>query len=214
MACSRPRHYKSVTTTLGVNMRPVRKLGWIGGASALLLLSSVSTAIAGGGHGDHDHDGHSSAKVLQSDLSSPKGLAVNADRNLVIGQGAFGPPGPVLEFFLHGPNRGTSAPLTDPFNIVDVAISPKDGTGWAISPVPVVDPATGEPSSPARPPVPSARRRHHRRRPQPRRLSGRRPRPGRPRRSAEPDRVEPVRVDRDDNGDALVADAAGNDISG
>ena len=126
-------------------MRPVRKLGWIGGASALLLLSSVSTAIAGGGHGDHDHDGHSSAKVLQSDLSSPKGLAVNADRNLVIGQGAFGPPGPVLEFFLRGPNRGTSTPVTDPFNIVDVAISPKDGTGWAISPVPVVDPTTGEP---------------------------------------------------------------------
>ena len=126
-------------------MRPVRTLGGIGGAAALLLLSSVSTAMAGGGHGGHDHDGHSSAKVLQSDLSSPKGLAVNAERNLVIGQGAFGPPGPVLEFFLRGPNRGTSTPVTDPFNVVDVAISPKDGTGWAISPVPILDPTTGEP---------------------------------------------------------------------
>lgn len=83
--------------------------------------------------------------MLLTDLSSPKGLAVNTERNLVIAQGAFGPPGPVLVFFLHGPDRGTTIEVTDPFNIVDVAISPKDGTGWAIAPLPsATDPATEE----------------------------------------------------------------------
>ena len=88
------------------------------------MLSSVSTAAANGGN--------SSAEVLLTALSSPKGLAVDADRNLVVAQGAFGPPGPVLNYVLRGPDAGTVFEVTDPFTIVDVAISPKDGTGWAI----------------------------------------------------------------------------------
>ena len=62
-------------------MRPVRKLAVVCGAAALLLLSSVPTATAGGG-GDH-----SSINVLLTDLNSPKGLAVNAGKNLVLGRG-------------------------------------------------------------------------------------------------------------------------------
>ena len=108
-------------------MRPVRKFVWICAASALLALSSVSTAAADGGNGERG-----SVKLLLGDLSSPKGLAVNAQRDLVIAQGAFGAPGPILVFYLHGPNKGTAVPITDPFNIIDVAVSPLDGTGWAI----------------------------------------------------------------------------------
>ena len=52
-------------------MRPLRNLVALGGASALLLLSSVSIASANGGN--------SSAEVLLTDLSSPKGLGVNAE---------------------------------------------------------------------------------------------------------------------------------------
>jgi len=100
------------------------------GLSAVLVLSSAPAALAhGNGHG---HD--SSAEVLLAEgLSSPKGLAVNRDRNLVVAQGAFGPPGPVLEYDLRGRNKGTVTPLTEAFNLVDIAVSPRDGTGWAIS---------------------------------------------------------------------------------
>ena len=62
-------------------------------------------------------------------LSSPKGLAVGAEGDVVIAQGAFGPPGPVLAFDW---KTGIADPLTDPANITDVAISPVDGTGWAL----------------------------------------------------------------------------------
>jgi hypothetical protein len=69
--------------------------------------------------------------VLLSGLSSPKGLAPTFDGNLIVGQGAFGPPGPVLLYVLNGPDRGDTVELTDPVNVVDVAESP-DGSGWAI----------------------------------------------------------------------------------
>lgn len=109
-------------------MRRIRKIVGIGSALALLSLLAVpSNALAG------DDDGHhSSARVLLADLSSPKGLGVNGDRNLVIGQGAFGAPGPVLVYQVRGPGKGTAVPITDPFALIDIAISPKDDTGWAI----------------------------------------------------------------------------------
>lgn len=112
-------------------MRAIRKLGGIFGATALALLGTVPSAAADGGGGGDDH-GDDAATVLLTDLSSPKGLAVNRDRNLVIGQGTFGAPGPVLVYMLRGPGRGTAVPVTDPFNLTDVAISPLDDTGWAI----------------------------------------------------------------------------------
>jgi hypothetical protein len=114
-------------------MRNVRKLVAIGGASALLVLSSVTTAAAHGGGKGGDH--HDSVKVLLGELSSPKGLGVTAEKDLVVAQGAFGAPGPVLVFDLQGPDRGTVTPVTDPVGLVDVAISPLDGTGWGIGAV-------------------------------------------------------------------------------
>ena len=46
----------------------------------------------------------------------------------------FGPPGPVLRYDLQGPKGQKVTEVTGPFNITDVAISPLDGTGWAIAP--------------------------------------------------------------------------------
>ena len=110
-------------------MRRMPKVVGICGLSALLALAMAPAAEA---HGD-DHGHESTITVLKTGLSSPKGLAVNRDRNLVIGQGAFGPPGPVLEFDIRGRNSGTTTPLTDPANLTDVAVSPRDGTGWGIT---------------------------------------------------------------------------------
>ena len=62
---------------------------------------------------------------------SPKGLAVGTAKDLIVAQGAFGPAAPVLSYVLHGRGRGSVNEVTDPFNLVDVAISPRDGTGWA-----------------------------------------------------------------------------------
>jgi len=113
-------------------MRHLRTVLGAGAFSAVLVLSAAPAAAAhGSGHGDD-----SSARVLLSDLSSPKGLAVSRDRNLVVSQGAFGAPGPVLEFDLRGRDKGKTTPLTDAANLVDVAVSPMDGTGWGITPGP------------------------------------------------------------------------------
>jgi hypothetical protein len=71
--------------------------------------------------------------VLVEGLNSPKGLAYTTDRHLVIGQGAFVPPAPALLYFKYGPNAGTTTPVTADINLVDVAISPLDGTGWGIT---------------------------------------------------------------------------------
>jgi hypothetical protein len=72
--------------------------------------------------------------VLLDGLNSPKGLALNTFGDLVVAQGAFGPPDPVLVHVLRGRDRGDTFPVTDAVNLVDVAISPLDGTGWGIGP--------------------------------------------------------------------------------
>ncbi|HEY7115497.1 MAG TPA: ScyD/ScyE family protein [Tepidisphaeraceae bacterium] len=48
-----------------------------------------------------------------------------------MGAGAYGPPGPVLEYFFKGPKKGTAVTLLDDVSIVDAAITP-DGASWAI----------------------------------------------------------------------------------
>jgi hypothetical protein len=112
----------------------VRKVLGTGAATALLVLSSVSTADAhGNGDGDGGGHGHrSKIKVILEGLSSPKGLAVNGEGDAVVGQGAFGAPGPVLRVDVHGRHKGTTTPVTDPTNVVDVAANVRDGSGWAI----------------------------------------------------------------------------------
>ena len=116
-------------------MRRTSRLIALCGTSAVLLLTGVASPASA----DDGHGGGSSAKVLLTDLNGPKGLGVNAARDVVVGQGAFSDPasttdpgGPVLLFHTRGPARGAADAITDPFQIVDVAISPVDDTGWAI----------------------------------------------------------------------------------
>ena len=74
----------------------------------------------------------SSADVLLDGLSSPKGITIAPNQNPVVAQGAFGPPGPVLEYLLRGKHRGTTQALSDDAALNDVAATP-DGSGWAIT---------------------------------------------------------------------------------
>jgi hypothetical protein len=90
---------------------------------------TAAPAMAGSGPG-HKH-ARSHVVVLLDDLSSPKGVTIAPNGDPVVGQGAFGPPGPVLQYVLHGRDRGTTIPLTDPRAFADVAAAP-DGSGWAL----------------------------------------------------------------------------------
>jgi hypothetical protein len=191
-------------------MRRIRTLVGVCGFYAMLVLTLAPAAAAQG----NGHDDDSSAKLLLSDLSSPKGLAVNKDRNLVVGQGAFGAPGPVLEYDIRGRDKGKTTPLTEPANLVDVAVSPKDGTGWGITgPIP----PEGDPAPP-----PGAIPRGHL-------LHQLRdgtvvdvlditayqagdPDPVDQDRPPNPTESNPYGLTVDRKGNALVADAAGNDI--
>lgn len=103
-------------------------LGLVGAVSLLGMAVAPSTASAAGS---------GTAHVLHDGLSSPKGLAINANGDLVVGQGAFGPPGPAVVYDLTGADRGSVRTKTEPLGLIDVAVSPLDGTGWGIQPVPV-----------------------------------------------------------------------------
>jgi hypothetical protein len=94
------------------------------GVTAIMLASVVAPVRA---------DAGPKAKVLLEGLNSPKGLAHDGFGALVLGQGAFGPPDPVLVYPILGRDRGAAIPVSDPIGLVDVAISPFDGTGWGIS---------------------------------------------------------------------------------
>jgi hypothetical protein len=91
-------------------------------SAGLLLLSTLLTAapVAAKGHLD----------VLLDGLNSPKGIAAGK-HSVFVGQGWVGPPGPVLEYLLTGPDRGTARAISDPTGVVDIAGTP-DGAGWAI----------------------------------------------------------------------------------
>ena len=65
--------------------------------------------------------------VLLSGLSSPKGLAYAPGNSLLVGQGAFGPPGPLLRHLI---DSGDTDEITEPVNVIDVA--PGRGFGWAL----------------------------------------------------------------------------------
>ena len=106
-----------------------------GFAAAALVIATV---------GEGAVEARSSAKPLLTEfegepLSSPKGIDIAPDGAIIIAQGAFGPPGPVLRYDRRIPNRRGVTAVTDPFNITDVAINPSDGTGWAIAPGSVED---------------------------------------------------------------------------
>jgi glucose/arabinose dehydrogenase len=69
--------------------------------------------------------------TLLSGLSSPKGVAVAPDGNVVIGQGAFGAPGPVLALQRHGRGHGQTTEVTPPVGLTDLAVA-SNGSGWGI----------------------------------------------------------------------------------
>jgi hypothetical protein len=105
-------------------MRSLRSFVALGVMSAVLLTAAVLTAPMA--------SAAPPVKVLLTGLSSPKGVATTGSGDPVVAQGAFGPPGPVLVYLLHGRDRGSTFEATDPINLIDVAISPLDGTGWGI----------------------------------------------------------------------------------
>ena len=97
-----------------------------GAAVAALVVATV---------GEGAVEAQSTAKPLLTDLNSPKGIDIAPDGAIIIAQGAFSDPpgGPVLRYDRTAPKRRRVTEVTDPFNLIDVAISPLDGTGWAIA---------------------------------------------------------------------------------
>jgi hypothetical protein len=90
-------------------------------AAGVVLLSLVGAApVAAKNHVD----------VLLDGLNSPKGIFAGG-QSLFLGQGAVGPPGPVLEYHRTGVDRGTAVPITDPIGLNDIVGTP-DGAGWGI----------------------------------------------------------------------------------
>lgn len=73
-------------------------------------------------------------QVLLDGLSSPKGLTIAPNQNPVVSQGAFGPPGPVIEYLLRGRRHhgDKTRELTGPAALIDIAAT-RDGGGWAIT---------------------------------------------------------------------------------
>jgi hypothetical protein len=104
-------------------MRGARRFFTIGVAfSALFLSGLLAPAVA---------SAEPAVKVLLSDLSSPKGLALIPHGDPIVAQGAFGAPGPVLDYVLRGSHKGSTVELTEPLNLMDVAVG-ADGAGWGI----------------------------------------------------------------------------------
>ena len=100
------------------------------GAAGLLLAALPASAQAAAS----DDSGHSTGRlaVLLDHLSSPKGVTVAPTGDPVVAQGAFTPAaGPVLLYLLHGRDRGSTVPLSDARRFGDVAAAP-DGSGWAL----------------------------------------------------------------------------------
>jgi sugar lactone lactonase YvrE len=92
-------------------------------SAGLLIGASLVTANPASAKGHLD--------VLLDGLSAPKGIAAD-QHSIFVGQGwFFGPPAPILEYLLIGPNRGTARAVSDPTSVVDIAGTP-DGAGWAI----------------------------------------------------------------------------------
>jgi hypothetical protein len=167
--------------------------------AALVAVGVLLTVLApsadawwrpGGGKGEHGGQ----AEVLLSGLSSPKGLDTFLGQP-VVAQGAFGPPGPVLLHATWPFGRGKTIEVTDPLNLVDVAVAP-NGSAWLLGsdqvlyrktiwsdPEPVVNIAEYQATDP-----------------DPDDLEG------------NPTESNPYGLAVLPNGDALVADAAGNDI--
>ncbi len=103
-------------------MRGARRFAVLAAVTAVFLLAGlIAPVVASAG----------TTKVLLSDLSSPKGISLNPIGELVVGQGAFGPPAPAFVYVPRGRDAGTTFPISDPANIVDL-VSTTVGGGWAL----------------------------------------------------------------------------------
>lgn len=91
------------------------------GGTAVIAVAVAGLLVAGGTAGAEGE-----ATTLLEGLSSPKGLSLARGGDVVVGQGAFGPPGPILR---HLPGGATSE-LTEPTNVIDVAVGRR--AGWAL----------------------------------------------------------------------------------
>ena len=162
----------------------------VGAAGVVAMLLGVTASSPAGGAAPK-------ADVLLSGLSSPKALALTTIEplgNPVVGQGAFGAPGPVLVYNLHRPDRGATTPVTDPTNVTDIATN-DDGTAWALGGpmlflraqngdiIPVLDIAAYQQTD-----------------------------PDPDNQADDPAESNPFGLSSLPNGDALVADAANNDV--
>jgi hypothetical protein len=67
-------------------------------------------------------------ELVLDGLSSPKGVAATSDL-AIVGQGAFGPPGPVLGVDAAG---NVVTVFGKPMSLIDIAVSPLDESIWAL----------------------------------------------------------------------------------
>jgi hypothetical protein len=144
-----------------------------------------------GRHGGHNNN--SEAKELLTGLSSPKGIDTFLGQP-VVAQGAFGPPGPVL-IHLQSFFGSHTFEVTEPLNLVDIAIA-HDGSAWLLGADFVLYRKTfwGDPQ-------PVANIAEYQ-------LTD----PDPDNQADDPSESNPYGLAVLPNGDALVADAAGNDV--
>lgn len=93
--------------------------------AVLFALAAVATASAPASA--HGGSPPTRVKVLAEGLSSPKGLTAAFGVVPIVAQGAFGPPGPVV--LVAG---GRTKALTEPMGAVDVALA-GDGSLWILA---------------------------------------------------------------------------------
>lgn len=105
-------------------MRGARRFVVLAAVTAVFLLAGLIAPATASASGSID--------VLLSDLSSPKGLTVGfRSTDLILSQGAFSAPAPVLRYVLRGADKGETEELGPPENLVDVAVG-ADGSAWGI----------------------------------------------------------------------------------
>ncbi|CAN5447752.1 hypothetical protein BH10ACT1_BH10ACT1_15900 [soil metagenome] len=72
------------------------------------------------------------ATVLATGLSSPKGLALDKDHQPLVGQGAFGPPGPILRYRTLPPAAGSLQAISPVLPTTSLAYVRKTNTLWVL----------------------------------------------------------------------------------
>jgi hypothetical protein len=105
-------------------MRGARRFAVLAAVVAVFMLAGLVAPAAASADG--------SITVRLSDLSSPKGLSVGfRSTDLILSQGAFSAPAPILQYVLRGDARGETEELSGPENVTDIAVG-DDGAVWAI----------------------------------------------------------------------------------